>query len=78
MKLWIFVTTDIHITLHDCTTFQEIYEEAMTEEEREAASTALTEASDWLEWEMEGEPAPEVKFLPSVKESSLLFFGTTE
>ena len=40
--------------------YQEMFEEAMTEEEREASLEALTEASDWLEWEMEGEPGPEV------------------
>jgi len=40
--------------------YQEMFEEAMTEEERDASLEALTEASDWLEWEMEGEPGPEV------------------
>uniref|UniRef100_H2YJQ0 Hypoxia up-regulated protein 1 n=1 Tax=Ciona savignyi TaxID=51511 RepID=H2YJQ0_CIOSA len=39
--------------------YQEEYEQALTNEEREAISTALSEASDWMD-ELEGEPGPEV------------------
>ncbi|XP_078492250.1 hypoxia up-regulated protein 1-like [Ciona intestinalis] len=39
--------------------YQEEYEQALTNEEKESITAALTEASDWMD-ELEGEPAPEV------------------